>query len=227
MTFEDFAYAITVFSIFSFLIPLVARLVIRHQEKSIIWNLLLALFVVSGGVDLITFFSKVSRVQSASLINSYTIIQFFLLGFIYFELYLREHRSIFYAAVGVYVVFEILNSIFLQPFNTFQNFSWTLTGIIFIMFAIGWKLHIFVTTPVLKLNKYPYFWINTAILCYFSVNLFLFILTNYVFTNMTESLGRIFWSFHNFNNIVKNVLFAIGLYYFSPKFMVGNRFNPA
>ena len=227
MTLADFSHAINVISAFAFLIPLASGIMISQSAKSRIVNLLLVLFIVSGVIDLVTLYLKVSPVQSAVLINFYTVIQFFLLSVIYYELYLREHRSAFYITIAVYVVFEVLNSIFFQPFTAFQNFSWTLTAIISILYAIGWKFHVFITTPVLKMARYSHFWINTAILCYFSINLFLFILTNYVFTNMSEAAGRIFWSFHNVNNIIKNVLFAIGIYYSSSKFMESNKFNPA
>lgn len=226
MTSEDFVSTIRIISIFSFLIPsLLLLLTVKQQSKSAVTNLLLVLFLVSGSMDLFGLV-KLSREQSAILSNSFTIIEFLLLCGVYFKMFLEEHKVLFYVAVAVFVFSEIAVSIFLQPFDSFQNLSIVLEAIIFILFAFSWKLHVFVTTPVLKIGRYSYFWINTAVLVYFSINLLLFILASYVFTNMSADLGRIFWAFHNFNNIVKNVLFAVGLYYFSPKFMVGNRFDP-
>ena len=214
-------------SAFSAAFPLVVLLLsARAAFKENIVNAIILLTLISASADLVSYFQNLNRTATALVFNVQDMLQFFLIAFIYYQMYLKEYKTPFYLSLSGYVVFEVLNSIFFQPVTAFQNFSWTLTGLIFILFSIGWKLNALMTTPVLKMSRYSYFWINTAILCYFAVNLFLFILTNYVFTNMTESVGRIFWSFHNFNNIVKNVLFAVGIYYFSPKFMVSNRFDP-
>ena len=55
------------------------------------------------------------------------------------------------------------------------------------------------------------FWINTAILIYFSGNLFLFIFNTYLVSVLKDDLV-VYWSFHNLLYLIKNVLFAIGLW---------------
>ncbi|HET9057304.1 MAG TPA: hypothetical protein VFN30_10720, partial [Chitinophagaceae bacterium] len=56
-----------------------------------------------------------------------------------------------------------------------------------------------------------------AVFLYFSFNLFLFIIANYVFKNFSNEIGMTVWGFHNINNIVKNILFAVGIYYAGKK----------
>ena len=64
---------------------------------------------------------------------------------------------------------------------------------------------------------YTFTWINTGVLVYFCLNLFLFILGNYVLTKLDPPVSMMIWSFHNVNNILKNIFFAIGIYFFKRK----------
>jgi hypothetical protein len=41
----------------------------------------------------------------------------------------------------------------------------------------------------------------------------LFMMTEYVFKNQSNDAAIVFWAFHNFNNIIKNCLFAAGIYF--------------
>ncbi|HET9056058.1 MAG TPA: hypothetical protein VFN30_04340, partial [Chitinophagaceae bacterium] len=60
-------------------------------------------------------------------------------------------------------------------------------------------------------------WITTAVFLYFSFNLFLFIMANYILKKFSAEIGMTVWGFHNINNIVKNILFAVGIYYAGKK----------
>jgi hypothetical protein len=48
---------------------------------------------------------------------------------------------------------------------------------------------------------------------YNSLNLFIFIFDTFIFENMDEAQVLGVWMFHNMNNVVKNVLFAVGINY--------------
>jgi hypothetical protein len=65
--------------------------------------------------------------------------------------------------------------------------------------------------PTTKLWSLPMFWINSAVLIFFSGNLFLFALTHYLVHILNDNLV-VYWGFHNLLNIVKNILFAAGFY---------------
>lgn len=65
---------------------------------------------------------------------------------------------------------------------------------------------------VINVMKYGLFWISTGTLYYYSFNLFSSIPTMY-FTNLSSEDAMVFWSFHDANNIVKNILFCVGIYY--------------
>src|SRR5258706_134135 len=58
------------------------------------------------------------------------------------------------------------------------------------------------------------FWINTAFWYYFTVNIFLFCSSSFIFTEASTSIATVFWGFHNFNNIIRNLLLTLGIYFY-------------
>jgi hypothetical protein len=62
------------------------------------------------------------------------------------------------------------------------------------------------TVTVENLLLFPFFWINTAVLIYFSGNLYLTISYN-IFT--MQEVYKLYIPIHNSLNTVKNLLFAV------------------
>jgi hypothetical protein len=90
---------------------------------------------------------------------------------------------------------------------------WTITGAIMIFFSISYFIYLFsVRTSV---GNDELLWINSGILLYFSLNLFLFVMSSYILTKLDSEISMLIWSFHNVNNIMKNILFGCGIYAFS------------
>ncbi len=81
----------------------------------------------------------------------------------------------------------------------------------FIGLAVVFFYRLMKDLPALEIQRLRMFWINTAILIYFSGNLFLFIFNDYLVSVLKNNL-EVYWSFHNLLNIAKNLLFAIGLW---------------
>ena len=52
---------------------------------------------------------------------------------------------------------------------------------------------------------------------YFCLNLFLFLMGSYVLTKLDPETSALIWSSHNVNNIIKNILFAVGIYFYKKK----------
>ena len=69
----------------------------------------------------------------------------------------------------------------------------------------------------IDLLRFSHFWLNTAVYLYFAFTLFLFAITNYIMKNIPPDVGLISWSFHNLNNIAKNILFAVAICYVGVK----------
>ena len=152
----------------------------------------------------------IGKVAMPIILNIYTILEFFLLSYIYY-LFGKDKKLVITISI-LFTLFFIVDSLFVESIYKFQSGPLFVEGIILLTYAISYYAKTLkVTPPIDPFCFYP-FWINSGVFYYFSFNLFLFAISNYVFTNMPSDISKSVWGFHNFNNIMKNLLFAIGIY---------------
>jgi hypothetical protein len=202
---------IRIASNFSVIFPLVAYLFkARYASRRI--HIIGVLCILSAVCDLIGFFIFREHKSTAHLFNVYYILLFFLLTWFYYEIvFIRSRRLMIWIGLAVYIQSFILITIYVQPFSEYQTLLWVIIGIIMIVYSIEFFLYLMSARPSVNLLNYTTMWINSGILMYFSFNLFLFIISNYVFTHLDQEVSTVVWSFHNVNNIIKNLLFGIGI----------------
>jgi hypothetical protein len=201
----------------SLLLPLAIYLT-RIKYASTRVHIIGALIIVSGVCDLVGFVLHGGRQSTAILFNTYYAMLFFLLTWFYYEiLFLNTRRMMVWIGLAIYLQSLILITIFVQSFFEYQTLMWVITAIIMIIYSIAYFFYSFSTIPVPSLFGYTFMWINSAVLIYFCLNLCLFILGNYVLTRLEPEVSLLIWSFHNVNNIIKNVLFAVGIYFYKRK----------
>ena len=82
-----------------------------------------------------------------------------------------------------------------------------LNNLIQIFFSLWLYYYMFQQGTDIFIENSFLFWANTGILVYFSGSLFTIILGNEILSNPSLT-----WTFHNLANILKNILFAIGLW---------------
>lgn len=198
-------------SILSPIGPIILLLILKGKRTTAI-HILTGVVLISFLSDIICFILAKNRLNNSVIVNTYFIIQFFLL--LYFYHCQIRNKKIIYITVIVFIFFFVTNTIFVQPFNTFQNWLHVAGGLIFICYSTGYYISVSRSVPPMDPFHSSPFWINTAVFYYFSFNLFLFIVTNYVFTQLPKEEIRVFWTFHNFNNIIKNLLFAFAVIVF-------------
>ena len=79
--------------------------------------------------------------------------------------------------------------------------------------------------PPIDLLRFSLFWFNSAVFFYFAFSLYLFAMVNYIIQNMTADDSFAAYSFHNFNNIIKNILFAVAIGYAGVKQGLSKQFS--
>lgn len=194
----------------SVVIPVVLYFVrIRHAPRYI--HIIGIVVLVSGVSDLIGFVLARGQQSTVMLINAYYLILFFLLLWFYALMpYFKTHKFVITASVSLYIAALIMVTLFVQKFSEYQTLMWSLSGIMLTLFSIAYFLNLFSTQTA---NNFSLLWINSGILFYFSFNLALFIMSSYVLNMLDFELSAVIWSFHNLNNFIKNIMFAIGLAY--------------
>ncbi|SKC85138.1 hypothetical protein SAMN05660236_4832 [Ohtaekwangia koreensis] len=126
---------------------------------------------------------------------------------------LRSSRTLIYTFMGVVLCFFVWDSLAQQNITGVQSYMITFCTVLLLGYATVYYEHLLHTSPVTVLLKYPLFWINSAVTYYYGLNFFIFIFSTYIFENLKDHEIVVVWIFHNTNNIIKNVLLAVGIYY--------------
>lgn len=208
-------------SYFSVLIPLISYIVnIRRVGKPI--HIIGVLVLVSGLCDLIGFLLIKQKLSTALVINTYFITQFCLLSFYYYETLFRNKSDLVHVigVVQFFLAFLIATYFYKSIAEEHQNIMWFISSIILIVYGISFLKKMRNGHAVIY--KLGHFWINGAVLFYLSASLWLFAFTSdSIMLKLGHNLSQLIWSFYDINNVVKNVLFAIGIYYSSTETIEG------
>ncbi len=205
---EQFANQLSYLSIFSALVPILAYLLFRSNYRNAYLICLLAVlsFLADIGNEL---FSR-SGQSGYVITNAFFIIQFLLLSILYYAVLKNKiwlvRLSILY---GILLLADIL---FIQKIDEFQGWIRVFEAIVLAGYALSCYINLHNKPNPDKKFDLLLLWINMGVLFYFFFNLYLFSISNYVLKNMFKEDAMIVWGFHNVNNIVKNILFSIGLY---------------
>ncbi|MBK7885197.1 MAG: hypothetical protein IPJ81_16445 [Chitinophagaceae bacterium] len=197
-------------SILSVLIPIFLLLRRKQSFKDACLKILGVLLFVSAFADLISFLLLKMSKLFIPILNFYTLIEFFLLSYIYFLL--GKNKKVVFIIFILFAIFFVIDTICIEPFYEFQSLPVFIEGSVLIVYSVTYYIKtIRAIPPIDPFDSYP-FWINSAIFYYFSFNMFLFIFGNYVYKNMPKDVSAVYWSFHNFNNIIKNIVFTVAIY---------------
>ena len=202
---------ITFTSIISSLIPIFCYLAGSSAHKIKVIKYLFILLLLSFSLDITGYIVALIYKTNLFVHNVHTILQFFLLSAIFYNL-LNEKKPVIISSI-VGGVFFIVNAAFLQSFYALQHFSLAFGSIILIGYSIAYYFQLLNELPAVNILRFFPFWINVAVLYYFSASFSVFLISNYILTQLSPDNAKIIWAFQNINNILKNVLFAIAIYY--------------
>ncbi len=176
------------------------------------------LLVLCGIVLLTEIISKVLiygfKTSNMVVGNVYFIIELFLLFMIFRGVFLKAKIL---STIKLYVI--LLTGMTLL-YNTFV-IGWFSLNMIFrviesftiILFALGYYFFTLNDVKVEKLERDSMFWISTAVLIYFSGNLFLFVVNNYLVANQSSKLYYSLWAIiHSTTYLITYSLYAIAIW---------------
>ena len=205
------AKALVYVSYFSVLVPLFALIAKRNFWADTLMKLLCSLVLISAFSDIISYILSKFSISNLQVGNLYCLLSFIVISLIYRQ-FLKESRTMIAIITILFVVFFGIDSFFLQKITTFQSYTRILASIICIGYAVLFYNRSNKTSPVNDPVRDSPFWINTAFWYYFTVNVFLFCASSFIFNEAPTNIAMVFWGFHNFNNIVRNLLLTLGIY---------------
>ncbi len=193
-----FDYVIWYGSVFSPVVPLLftwKRL--NHFERIIVLSIGVSFFS-----DLLTTF--VLTGYNYSFLHIYGLIEAIIL-LKFFHTTLKSQKLILILGI-VFITLYLLDS-FLLEWNSFNRIGRSFEAATFICLSLLLFYQFYKEEKIVFIENTSIFWFNIAILTYFSGAFFSFLLSNEILSGMIPS-----WILHNLSNILKNILFAIGLW---------------
>jgi hypothetical protein len=190
-------------SMYSVLIPILMGIVLLHKSDR---NLLLLfiLLIISFGSDILIYFQNSSRVFVWPF---YLVAQHVLLSIIFISTStIKPKKQIIASLMYTYIIYVAIYELYLKENHPNSPDLMVISVFAFTIFSISLFIEIYNKAKVNNLLLYPFFWINTAVLIYFSGNLYLTISYN-IFT--MQEVYKLYIPIHNSLNTVKNLLFAV------------------
>lgn len=150
--------------------------------------------------------------ENLSLLHFYTLAEFFIL-YRFFLISLKGFiPSRVIHGIGIcFLVLSGLNSIFLQRLDQYNSNARGVCAFLIILGTLALFFRIISEMKVLRLGKYPLFWINAGLLVYFSSSFFLFIMSNYIL-HLNNTLNVYIWMVHAVLNVILYTMISIGLW---------------
>ena len=215
-------------SYFSVLVPI--SFFILNKKKFKNKNLyILGIFLgVSAASDFIGYALMKSGISNIPLVNFYILIQFLLLSWMYWEFYGKEKKQFIKISAIIFVCIFLINTAFGEGLFVLQSYTNTASSVILIVIAYRF-FRVLRTLPTVITKKITagidvhfktLYFINIAVFFYFVLNLWLFTLSPVVLEIFNEEAPVNVWVFHNVMNIIKNIFFAVGLYWAGKKELV-------
>jgi hypothetical protein len=187
-------------SVFSPVFPLLfAWKKLNHYQAVVI-----AFILVSFISDLICTY-LISSPTNYPFLNGYGLAEAMILFYL-FSLVLHYDRNRFVILAALYGIYFVVSTL-INGVKELNSFARSIECLLMSTLSLILFYQFFTEEEDLFIERNPLFWINIAILTYFSGAFFSFILSREIFSYRIEP-----WLLHNISNIFKNILLAVGLW---------------
>ncbi len=202
------AYIISNASVASGVLPVLAALYnYKHLDK--VLKIAAAFFIISFLSDLIEFITANMGVKNnVPVIHLFIIISILFFGAIYYHAFFRPFlKKIIVILSAIALLIVVINIIFIEGIWEYPSISNTVLSLLLIFFSLAYFFQLLNRQEFIHIEKQGLFWINAAVLFYFALNIFLFML----FRRIISVHQTDYYIIHNIVNIIANILFSVGL----------------
>lgn len=201
------SYFSSFFVVVPFLICFIRRKLLFDEVRPIFY-----LISLTFAVEIINLVTVLNQINNLFVLHVFTVFEFILLSFFYkqfFDTFIKSRIYIF--LISFFLLVACYDAFLLNGFNTMNNLAASVEFIILIIYALLSFFLILKNLVYENLLQTPFFWINTAVLIYFSGNLFLFLFTTYLQKYDIPDYGSLY-AIHSVLNIVYYILISIGFW---------------
>lgn len=210
MDLKDWNLTISTFSDFSDALPLLLLMIMASGRTL---QLLKIYFAGSLSVKVWTII-LVFGFDSPNTLPYYHFLALFefVLLFLYYVYATRLQWREVSIALGLVVVFNIVNTTYFQHLQQFNSYSWGVNTFVLMFMSFLYLYRLYANIEDVAIETHTGFIINAGFLLYFAGSLFTYILGWYILSSKPEGFFANGWIIQATSNILKNILIAYGLY---------------
>jgi hypothetical protein len=188
------------------IILILTRYKAKQSDIKLLGIYLIASFVGSVTALIAPMFGVSSNYVSVAL----NFIDLPLIVFVFIKATCKRPRTIDLIVITGYCAFVAVNTLFIQR-DAINSYTFVLKSIIVIIYSLHYFYWLLRELPTTDLHSLPMFWINSALIIYFSGNLFLFVFTSYLVHVLNNDLS-IYWTLHNILAAIEVLMIVIALW---------------
>lgn len=151
------------------------------------------------------------RINNLPVLHVYTVFEFVLLSLCYRKLLAPRMKGWIYIVMSLFVVFCMVNSMFLQSIYKYNSYARSVSAILVSVYAIQYFKHTLDSSIQSATLHKVFSWINAGLLIYFAGSFFLFLLANQILGDFF--MNTIVWNVHATLVLLMYSLFTVGLYH--------------
>jgi len=198
-------------SLVSILGPFVCGL-IKIKTLDIASRVLFSYVIVSIVAEVISYkFNYLTDIYFTTQ-NLFVLLEFLLFTIIYLiEFRTRSVKVLILITTVCFFAYALKIYLNLGTIEVQESNLSVLESMILIVFALYFFFQVLVDLRIKNILSYPFYWLNVAVILYFTSSIMLFLFDDFISHATQEAFERI-WSLHLFGNIVFNTLLSIALW---------------
>lgn len=199
-------------SVFSAILPFIFGIlkfqVLNKQLRILFIYIVVCLLTEASGI----FVAKYSIKSYYLIQNIFTGLEYFLITAMYYIEFSsnRNRISILFISFA-YLLFLLYFIIVAENYFNTDSISYTVESIILVVWSVYFFYKVQSERTIISLTQYPFFWVNCAVLIYFSTSSVLFLCNDFI-EHCGKALFQKLWSLHLIGNIAYNCLFSVALW---------------
>jgi len=205
---------ITNISALSSLIPLIVfvRAIWRKKQPNSV-KLLGLLSLIASLTELATLILyEAYRINPNPVVNVYVLLQLVLVILVFRSAYTKPlFKTLAALGITLFIAFAVIDVFFLKGITAINANLFTVSAMASILYSALYFYQLVEELSEPFIERIFMFWFSTSVFLYFGTNLFLFATVDQLIKAGVEQF-MLSWGLHNGTNILKNILFAIGLY---------------
>ncbi len=130
--------------------------------------------------------------------------------FFYHQLSSHFIKKVILCFLFTFLIFALINTIWLQGFFTWQTYSYVLGGSFIILLSVAYLWQLYISEETQSIFKDPVFWFSLAWILYFGITVPYFGMLNYLLKNFPSLALNYYLLVIDITDCLRNILLTIG-----------------